>query len=245
AQDEGAVPLTLEAIFRDRTSARSVAISPDGQWLAVSGRGADGAGIYLLPASAGPDDAPSFWVQGSSPHWAPDSRRIVYVAGGDIFVAERGSTEGRPIVTGLPGVRSPLFSPSGDQVAFYSTASGHQDIWLVPADGTGEPRQLTRESMAADNTRGDPAWSPDGRYIAYISNKADYWADDIWVSDVTTGEARQVSRRIMAQGSPVWSSDGSRIAVYGTAKDGFWYHDLLDIYIIDVAAGVEKRLEMQ
>ena len=48
--------------------------------------------------------------------------------------------------------------------------------------------------MALDDGRFDPAWSPDGRTIAFVSNKADYWADDLWLVDVASGNARQLTK---------------------------------------------------
>jgi dipeptidyl aminopeptidase/acylaminoacyl peptidase len=99
--------------------------------------------------------------------------------------------------------------------------------------------------MAPDDFRFSPAWSPDGRQVAYFSNKADYWEDDIWVVDVSTGEERQVSHGLMASSSPVWSPDGSRIALLATSKDEYWYEDLAYIYLLDPDAGTESIVQMQ
>ena len=144
----------------------------------------------------------------------------------------------------MKGLRAPVFSPDGRTIAFYSTASGHQDIWLVPATG-GEPKQLTRESMSEDDGRFSPAWSPDGRTIAFVSNKADYWADDVWAVDVVSGEARQVSRGITVIGPAlVWSPKGDQIAVFGTSKKDYWYLDIADIFLLDAKTGAESKVRM-
>jgi dipeptidyl aminopeptidase/acylaminoacyl peptidase len=99
--------------------------------------------------------------------------------------------------------------------------------------------------MALDDPRFEPAWSPDATEIAYVSNEADYWHDDIWIVDVESGAKRQVSRSLMASSFPVWSPDGSRIAVFGTSKDEYWYEDLSYIYVLDPEAGGARIVDMQ
>jgi dipeptidyl aminopeptidase/acylaminoacyl peptidase len=99
--------------------------------------------------------------------------------------------------------------------------------------------------MSADDSRFEPAWSPDGRTIAFVSNKADYWADDVWLVDVASGESRQLSRGITAIGRSLhWSPRGDRLAVLGTARMEFWYLDLADIFLLDPSTGGETKVEM-
>ncbi|MYL07686.1 MAG: hypothetical protein F4012_13005 [Gemmatimonadales bacterium] len=128
--------LTLDNIHRNSAGAHGVSISPDGRRLAISGSGPDGAGLYLAARDgAGGFGTPRFWLQGSNPVWAPGGDRIALAAGGQIRVADVGDVEARPLMDPMEGVRAPAFSPDGRTIAFYSTASGHQDVWLVPADG--------------------------------------------------------------------------------------------------------------
>ncbi len=235
--------LTLENIHRREAGARGAAISPDGSWIVVAGVGPDGPGIYL--ASTEGDRSVRLWVQGSAPRWSPDGGRIVFVRSGEVWVALRGEAEAAAITSDMGSARAPVFSPDGRTVAFYSEKSGHQDIWLVPADGSSPPRQLTEAAMALDDPRFEPAWSPDGGLIAYVSNEADYWHDDVWVIDTESGVRRQVSRSLMASSVPVWSPDGGRIAVFATAKNEYWYEDLSYIYVLEPEHGSERIVKMQ
>jgi dipeptidyl aminopeptidase/acylaminoacyl peptidase len=245
AKTDDALPLTLENIYkRGRGGASNPTISPDGNWVTFSARTAKGQGIHRLPLKAGVGGEPQFWTEGGDAVWAPDSRSILVVRGDRLQRIGVDETQAKPLTEAIKGLRAPVFSPDGRNIAFYSTASGHQDIWLTTADG-GAPRQLTRESMSEDDGRFSPAWSPDGKTIAFISNKANYWDDDLWVVDVATGAAKQLSRGVTAIGpAPLWSTRGDRIALLGDSKKEYWYLDLTDIFLIDAKTGAESKVKM-
>jgi dipeptidyl aminopeptidase/acylaminoacyl peptidase len=237
--------LTIENIFGGDPAGgvRQVAIAPDGRLVAITGEGPSGSGVYLVdPAQP---SAPTFWFKGNVLAWFPNSQRIVFSRDSDLWTLGVGATEPSPLTRDKDDERAPVVSPDGKSVAFYSTRSGHQDIWIVPSDGSAPPRALTSAAMAIDDTRFAPAWSPDSRQIAYISNKADYWHDDVWIADVASGKARQLSRSLMAASSPAWSPDGRALALLGTAKKGYWYEDLQDIWVLDSETGTERTVEMQ
>ena len=243
AAQPGEKALTIENIVGRQGGARQAALSPDGTLVAVVGDAQQGSGIYL--ASTGESAVPKLWTQGGNPVWFPDSGRIVFLRGSDLWSIAIGASDATQITREQENVRAPSMSPDGRTIAFYSSRSGHQDIWLVPSDGSAPPRQLTREAMALDDPRFVPAWSPDGRQIAYISNKSDYWHDDVWLIDVASGKSRQLSKSVMAASVPAWSPDGRRLALLGNAKKGYWYEDLQDIWILDAVSGAERVVKMQ
>lgn len=237
------LPLNWENIFLKNSGAQDAALSPDGTWVAVAADTEEGGGIYRVSAvTPGP---PERWASGRAPSWSPDSRAIAYLRDGDIWTVGVGSQEPRRVTHDAEDERAAVFSPDGKTIAFYSTRSGHQDVWLVPSDGSAAPRPLTVGAMAADDVRFAPAWSPDGRQVAFISNRNNYWEDDVWLADSTSGKARPISRGLMASSTPVWSPDGRQIALLGTAKDEYWYEDLAYIYVLDPMAGTERTESMQ
>ena len=138
------------------------------------------------------------------------------------------NVDSRPPVTVLPGEAmqltdpdagwtygTPAWSPEGDKIAFYSDEGGTEDIWVMsPADLQPIRRRLTR-SIAVEH---NPAWSPFGDMIAFQSFTEDgLW--DIWVVDIDSGEATQITSDENSDMNPTWSPDGTSIA-FDSDRDG-------------------------
>jgi hypothetical protein len=97
--------------------------------------------------------------------------------GPDLYILDVRSGQFRVQLTnsGLNGIRnsSPRWSPNGQWIAFTSTSSGQEGIWLIKSDGTGL-RQLNTASMKASA----PAWSEDGAklvFSAVLNGNEDIW----------------------------------------------------------------------
>ena len=216
-------------------------LSPDGSRAILTVNTPRQRGLYLLNIDT---NALEQLADGHSPAWFADGQRLVFVQGNDLHLLDLSTGQRLRLTDDEFDARLPRPSPDGSQVLFASSRSGHQDLWLVASDGEAAPRQLTENAMDIDEARFGHAWSPDGARVVFFSNQADFWEDDLWLVEVDSGEARQLSRGFMARGMPAFSPDGTAVAVYGTAKDGFWYLDLADIYLVDLNGG-EKRVDMQ
>lgn len=210
-----------------------VSFSESGAHMLVHVLHPDRSGTYLVNGAG----ESRFLIDGASGIWMPDNKRVLYVSGGNLWMTDIDGKNSIAVTRDWQDIRSPKPSPDGKMIAFASGRSGHQDLWLVPSDGSAPPTQLTHQSMPADELRFGFAWSPDGAYLAYFSNQGDYWSDDLWRIHVQTKQAKQLSSSFMARGTPSWSSDGKRIAAFGTPRPGYWYNELADIFVVDV----EKR----
>ena len=108
-------------------------------------------------------------------------------------------------------ISDPQPAPDGQSVAYVVTDMdtaenrGNSDLWLVPAAG-GEPRRLT----ASPKHDRHPTWSPDGKWLAFESNRdGDF---QIYVIPTDGGEARKLTTLATGATQPVWSPNGKHIA---------------------------------
>lgn len=97
----------------------------------------------------------------------------------------------------VQGISSPVLSPDGSQVAFCALG----DLWVMPIGGAA--RRLTSDRFVEI----DPTWSPDGRAIAYSSDRDGTM--DLFVRDIAAGTDRKLATEASKAS---WSSRGSEIA---------------------------------
>jgi tricorn protease len=144
---------------------------------------------------------------------------IVFQVGSDLKVVDLRTNAVRTVEVTIPGDR-PQLRPrrvkAGENIQAGSISSTGQravleargDIWTVPAQH-GTPRNLTRTSGVAER---DPAWSPDGKWIAYFSDETGEYELYLMRSD-----GRGENRRLTGDGNsyrynPTWSPDSKHIA---------------------------------
>jgi dipeptidyl aminopeptidase/acylaminoacyl peptidase len=106
----------------------------------------------------------------------------------------------------------PAISPDGRWVAYTVTTTDLQanrrrsDLWLVAADGTGQPRRISTDSLGGRGAQ----WSPDGRRIAYLNSRGG--TPQIWAYEVAGGTRRQVTSLSTGADGVLWSPSGRWLA---------------------------------
>jgi dipeptidyl aminopeptidase/acylaminoacyl peptidase len=121
-------------------------------------------------------------------------------------------------VYALTSVGDPRLSPDGRRVAYVVSRTDEEGnayrtaIWVAALDGSEEPRQFT----SGERNDGSPRWSPDGRWLAFVSNRE---GDDekkakgqLYVLPADGGEPRKLTYGKESVESLTWSPDSSRIA---------------------------------
>lgn len=93
---------------------------------------------------------------------SPDGRSLVFDLLGDLYLLPIEGGEARALSRGMAFDTQPRFSPDGRHIAFVSDRDGSENIWLMDAGGSGEPRRLTEDT---DTVFVSPEWTPDGTGI--------------------------------------------------------------------------------
>ncbi len=219
--------------------------SPDGKWLVYGTRHDEHTGLVLRNLKTGDEEWLAYPVQHDDQEsrasrdvlpgmsFTPDSKHLLTTWGGKIWKVNIETKEATEIpfrVTGsielgpeldfdypiedtenftITQIRDAVPSPDGKTLAF--TALNEIYTMRLP---DGEPRKL----VDLDETQAQPVWSPDGRWIAFVS-----WTPEtgrIWKVRSNGRGLKQLNEDIGVYQDPVWSNDGERIvAIRGQAQD--------------------------
>jgi TolB protein len=148
-----------------------------------------------------------------NPRISPDGKRLVFAMSDsrgniDIYVSRLDGTDRRNITNSSAINSTPTWSlPSGSQIAFISNRDGTPQIYICDADGANV-RRIVKEGGDADW----PAWSPDGRWIAFHWKPHMAENYDIYIAEAATGQIRQLTSEAGSNECASWAPDGRHIA---------------------------------
>jgi dipeptidyl aminopeptidase/acylaminoacyl peptidase len=204
-------------------------LSPDGLRAAFNVHGATNE-IGILEFERGTLTMLTSNTNGSqAPLWSPDGRRIAFRGTRkgfrNVWVKTVDGTNDERQLTHGENVQTPTsWSPDGQTLLYNeSNPIGGSDLWAVTvADGKVQPL------VAAALGQFSAQWSPDGRWIAYVSDESG--REEVFVLPFpVTGQRWRVSTN--GGGEPVWSSDGREL----------FYRDRRQVRVVDVATSPTFR----
>jgi dipeptidyl aminopeptidase/acylaminoacyl peptidase len=239
ASREGATVRQL-APLTGRTDA---VVSPDWRSMAYVSK----KHIWIVPLGGGrPVRVTTEEGKYSGINWSPDSRRVAFIVErndqDDIGVASAAGGAVTMIAATPRDEDSPIWSPSSDRLAFLRRSddwTGYE-IWVSASDGTGHRvvvRETYQKGVEEFHFGGNDQWSPDGTWLAYLSNRTGY--NHVWVVSAGGGEPKELTKGSFVDYDPSWAPAGDRI-MFVSSRAG----DLEDrhVWAVNVAGGEPVRL---
>ena len=211
--------------------------SPDGRSLAfVRLSGWSAGAVYLLPlagdfsATGEPQRLTADGRFPRNPAWTRDGRHIVYViANGLQAIAVSGSRSVEPI----PWIEGTITGLSLGRHLVYTRQVNDNNIWRAEIRPPGHPLGVPVRLIASTRADNWPRYSPDGKRIAFGSNRSGAW--EIWTAEADGSNPLKLT----STGGPSvanWSPDGRRIAFHAASEGQ------TDLFTIPAAGGSPARL---
>jgi eukaryotic-like serine/threonine-protein kinase len=223
------------------------AVSPDGRTLIFSRVSPDFSNLSLWMLHLGEGYKPrgkeeqiqSPGMTNFGAAWLPNGREFVFTSGtGTNFglwrlAVSKGAVP-RRLDLGIAGAR-PTISRLGNRLAF-EVFQYDMNIWRVDLKGPGKEQSQPLPFISSTQIEQYPAYSPDGRRIAFMSERSG--TEEIWICDSDGSKTLQLtSFGGAAIYGPSWSPDSQKVALTAAQKGM-----KEDVYVVSVNGGVPRRM---
>ncbi len=219
----------VSTLLSDPSTLWSPAFSPDGREIAYSRNEPDGSWhVWVIPAGGG---APKQLTHGKVPEvyprYAPDGATVFFNTWGSdplsLWRAPRNGGPASPLK--FQNASSDAYgdvSRDGRWFAFVRTEGGASRIYIVAADGSGQPRRLTESPSSI------PRWSPDGNWIAFSPDRS--FSGGIFIIHPDGTGLRRLTE---TGGWPAWWPGGKQVGFQAVGPDG---NEQIRVYSFETSA---------
>jgi tricorn protease len=197
----------------------NIALSPTGKRVVVEARGE----IFTIPAEKGDvrDLSHSSGSAERDPAWSPDGKFVSYFSdkSGEyklVIEAQDGLAPPREITLANPThYYTPSWSPDSKKIVFTDTKL---NVWVIDV-ASGQAKVVGNDPWMVPTRTLNPTWSPDSKWVAY-SSRLNTLYHAIFVSNVDTGEKKQVTDALADATWPVWDESGKYLWFFGSTDFG-------------------------
>ena len=194
-------------------------LSPDGKRVAITIRGAGNSDIWVYEIARNTLTRLTFEGSNKGPVWTPDGKKITYSSDrvgaanlGIYWKAADGSGAEERLTTSSDLQLPECWSPDGKFLVFtQSDPKTQEDIWLLPVEGDRQPRPFLRTADYEEK----PAFSPDGRWLAYMATASG--VSEVFVQAFPSPGGKW---QISSGGGefPMWAPNGRELFYYSSRR---------------------------
>ncbi|MCA0456946.1 MAG: hypothetical protein LCI00_23445 [Chloroflexi bacterium] len=172
--------------------------------------------------------------------WSPDGTQIAFESRltsnilADVYVMDAEGKQRRPIGSTQYHELYPVWGSDGRTLAYMHTSDQRTFSLLLADMETGETRQL----LKGNDTFISPAWSPDGKQIAFVAKTSTDSHENIATLNVDSLDIQQVLRTTSSHLRPVWTSDGGALTFVTTD----YHYPQADIYSVSISEGTVQPM---
>jgi dipeptidyl aminopeptidase/acylaminoacyl peptidase len=197
--------------------------------------------VWLVAAAGGPARQITVGPRDSAPRWSADGKRMAFLRAGEkdgksepaqIYIMEMGGGEAHALTDMPKGAGAPVWSPSGQAIAFISTTETKDFDKKKVEEEKSDVKVITRAVYRSNGT-------------GYIDTDrvGHLWTVDVPATITETAKAKQITSDKFEESTPVWSKDETHLYFSSNrVPEAYYEPPATDIFAVDAKGGELQRI---